>query len=49
MISTKRVAKVAAYHRRGIAFIAFVVCLVLEKNEFIGLVIGTIVSQIRHQ
>ena len=35
--------------RRCISLIPLVVGLVLEKYEFVGLVIGTVVAQIRHQ
>jgi hypothetical protein len=39
-VATKGVSEVGAYARRDIAFIAFVVGLILKEYEFVGFVVG---------
>lgn len=47
--ATERVAEVSADARRCVPLVAFVVGLVLEEDELVSLVIGTVVGPVGHQ
>lgn len=41
--------QVSPHNWGHVAFIALVVCLVLEEYEFVGLVIGGVIGRVGHQ
>jgi hypothetical protein len=46
---TEGMAHVGADAGRDVAFVAFVVGLVLEKDELVSFVIGTVVGEVGHR
>lgn len=48
MIGSFGIPDVGTDTRLGIGFVLHVISLVLEHEELVGLVVGTIVCQIRH-
>lgn len=42
-------AEVGVHTGRGVSFVPFVVGLVLEQNELVCFIIGTVVGEVRHQ
>ena len=42
-------SKIGPYNWGHIAFVTFMICLVLEEYEFVGLVIGGVIGRVGHK
>lgn len=48
-MSAQGMSEIGADAGRGVSFVPFVVCLVLEENELVSFVIGAVVAEVGHQ